>query len=286
MGRVCVRGALVVAFFSLCASVHADQARDWMVAAPPGGTRLMLDMILPGEQLTLEHREPIYGIANDVAVRASHLYTLAFLDHRLDVDLRVLFLGIGVGAGYRNTFRTLQFDPGQPLSLESRRSLDRSGFVEAVNYPWIEGRASMALPFNDWLVLLNTWTLRREDRPRRSYDWRYGVVHDGSPVVSDLWLFLKHRDVGAVAPLLQVLNFDRDGGRHTQVNWGLTYVTRTGILLRDDIFLFQILFHTGDQLGGQDFSDQYGFHLFRAPFNFIVAHRMVFELYAGDAGEE
>lgn len=275
-----LQGVLLCLLLQLAqpAPTLADQPRDWMVAPTPGGTRALVDLILPGVQAGLEHRVPIYREQNELLVRASSLFTLGFLDNRVDVDVRVLVLTLGLGAGYRNVYRSLEFEPDESLTMRYRHRRDRGGLIKTASFPWGEARASLSLPMNDNLVVHNQLAFRIEDRHPRSYDWRYGLVHNGRPLINETYVYFKHADWGAIAPVLQAINYRRDHRRQVQLNWGLQVLTRTGITDRDNIFVAQVLFQPGDHLGGVDNSDQYGFHLLKLPFNFIVAQRMIFDL--------
>jgi hypothetical protein len=105
-----------------------------------------------------------------------------------------------------------------------------------------------------------------------------GVTHDGDYLRADFQLFFKHKEIGGLAPMLQLLDFPLGGLRHTQVNLGFAFITRAGLVRRDDILLFQMLFHAGEGLGGYDNADNYGMAILRAPAMFLLAYRSVIAL--------
>ena len=276
--------AHVVTLFAVLAvgvrAARAEQPRDWILGAQQPGTDLMLDAILPGVQATVEHRIPIYEIANQLTLRANSLLLLPLYESQADVDLRLLVLTLGASAGFRDTFRNLTFAPGERIDRDHRRQRELDGRVSNEIWGFYEGRATLSLPFNDYLVFQGVNTFRREGRPERSYDWRNGVVHDGKLFRSDNMLFLKHRDWGGIAPITQILDF-QDGSNHiTQVNYGVALVTRPGARRRDDLLFVQVLFHPGKTLG--DENDSYGMHLLFSPIVVTVAYRAVLPISRPD----
>jgi hypothetical protein len=257
---------------------RAEQTRDWMVGPQPGGTVLNLDIVFPGAQAQVEHRIPIYGIANELWLKANTLLVTPFFETQADVDLRLVILSIGGSVGYRNNFRAIEFGAREPLDRQHRRSRELSGNTTNVSNVFGEGRATLALPFNDHAVFLSVNGLRFEGGPDRIFDWRTAVVRDsGSYVNSNNTLFLKQRSLGSIGPQLQILNYELDGKRHTQFNYGFTLVTRPGFMRKNDIFFLSMLFNFNDS-GKQSQSDTYGAHLFFAPMAFQLAYRMIFEL--------
>ena len=261
---------------------HADQARDWMIAAQPDGTDAMVDVVFPGVQAGLEHRIPIYGEANQLTLRGSALYTVPFFESQADVELRILVLTLGASGGFRNDVHTLTFAPGENLDRHHRRLRDVDGDVTTSDYGFGEGRATVSLPINEYVLFNAINTLRVQDSPDRTFDWRLGVVHDGMVWKSDLMLFFKHRDFGGFAPMAQILNFGLGDNRFTQFNYGFMFVTRPGFVRRNDIFFLQFLFHPGSTFGGYDNVDSYGMHLFFAPITFTLAYRMVLPVWRPD----
>ena len=272
----------LISFAFLCTlwaqTARADQPRDWMVGPQPGGTVLNLDMAFPGVQAQVEHRIPIYGIANELWLKANALLTLPFYESQADVDLRLVILSLGGSVGFRDNFRTMEFAPGEDLDRSRRRYRELSGRTTNVTNAFGEGRATLALPFNDHAVFLGIQSLRIEGGPDRVFDWRTGIVRDsGYYFNSNNTLFLKERSLGSIGPQLQILNFELDGKRKTQVNYGFTLVTRLGLLRKNDLLFLSMLFNF-DMDGKGAPGDVYGTHLFYLPGTFQLAYRMVFEL--------
>jgi hypothetical protein len=277
--RATIAAVLVLAGAAPASGARADQARDFMIAAQPEGTDAIVDLVFPGVQAALEHRVPIYGLSNQLTLRGNALYTVPFYESQADVDLRILILTIGASAGWRSDFRALRFDPNESLDRDHRRIRDIDGRTGRETWGFGEGRATVSLPINDFVLLNAVNTLRFQGHPDRVFDWRTGVVHDGSFFKSDITVFFKHRAWGGVGPTMQILNFDLRDTRFTQINYGLVFVTRPGFRRRDDIFFVQVLIHPGGTLGSYDNSDSYGAHLFLAPFTFTLAYRMILPVW-------
>ena len=274
---LCLASLCVV---SIASSARAEQTRDWMIAAQPSGTDVMLDLVFPGVQATVEHRAPVYGFSNQLTLRANALYTVPFFESQADVDLRILALTLGASGGFRRDNHSLSFEEDDSLGRRKRRLRDIDGLYETATYGYGEGRATLSLPINDYVLFNGINTLRFDDSPDRTFDWRQGVVHDSGPTFrSDLMLFLKHRDWGGFAPMMQILNFGLGDHRFTQINYGFMAVTRPGFIRGGDIIFLQFLFHPGSTLGGYDNADSYGMHLFFAPIVFTLAYRMVLPVW-------
>jgi hypothetical protein len=269
----------VVLVLAGASSARADQARDFMIAAQPEGTDALVDVVFPGVQAALEHRLPVYGLSNQLTLRGNALYTVPFYESQADVELRILILTLGASAGLRSDFRALSFGPDESLSSERRRIRDIDGRSEHQTWGFGEGRATISLPINDYVLLNAVNSMRFQGQPDRTFDWRTGVVHDGSLFKSDITLFFKHRQFGGLGPMMQILTFDLRDTSFTQINYGLVFVTRPGFLRRNDIFFVQFLVHPGGTLGSYDNADSYGMHLFFAPITFTIAYRMILPVW-------
>lgn len=251
---------------------HAEQPRDWMVAAQPGGTYLNVDVLFPGAQVQLEHRVPIFGQANELTLKLNALPTLVFYESQVDVDVRIVVLTLGASAGIREVFHALEFHPGQRYDSQARRDMVFAGSFGDSFASFGEARATLSLPFNENIVLLSIKTLRFEGGRDRVFDWRLGIMRDSGAVVrSDTTLFLKHRDFGAIGPRAQVLNYSLDRRQNTQVNYGLTFVTRPGLRRRNDILFISVLFAFAGTVNDIPVDEMYGMHLFKSPFNIELA---------------
>ncbi len=267
--------AALLAGVTITNTTSADQRRDFMArqGQKTNTTYAVVDLFLPGIQANIEHRRSIYGSANELILRGGGIASYPFGQIKLDVDIRLVVLFLGVSVGVNDTWRNLQSEPGQQIHRKERRELDFSGDFNTATFGFAEARAQLALPMNEYVIFNSVNSVRYEARPDRSFDWFLGVVHDGGNYVrSDNMLLFKHRDWGGLGPLLQILDFPLDNERHTIVNWGAMFVARPGIRRRDDIFLFQILFHTGP------FKDSFGVHTYRGPFNLLIAYRSLIEL--------
>src|SRR5262249_8966635 len=135
--------------------VRADQPQDWMIAAPENGTYLNLDFIFGALQAGVEHRMPIYGKANQLIVRGSALAAVPFGQTQADVDLRLVILTLGMSTGVQSSWRQQVFAVGEPIDRAERRERDAAGDFSTKNFGYWEGRAVLALPFNDYAVFLN-----------------------------------------------------------------------------------------------------------------------------------
>jgi hypothetical protein len=264
-------------------SARAEQPRDWMISAPENGTDFTVDAILPGAQLAIEHKLPVYGGANQLTLRGNALYTIPFYESQADVDLRILALTIGGSAGFRSDFGHMGFAPDESIDRGHRRERFVDGKVDTATWGFGEGRVTLSLPFNDYVLLNAINSLRFEDSPDRSFDFRNGIVHDGGTLFkSDIMLFFKHRSLGGFAPMKQILNFGLDRRRLTEFNYGFALATRPGFLRGRDIFFLQVLFNPGSTFGTYDNKDGYGLHVLFAPITFTLAYRMVIPVWRPD----
>lgn len=264
------------------AAASAQQAQDWMVGAGKKGTYVNLDLIVGAVQSTLEHRIPIYGGANMFTLRAGGLAAIPFGSSQVDAELRVLNLTLASSFGYMSVWRNQTFDLGSPMHRKERREREAAGDFNRDAFPFWEGRASLGFIFNDYVVFNHITTYRVTDATDRSFDNLTAVVHDGDYAKFDFQLFFKHKDIGSLAPVMQVLNFGLDGERHTQVNYGFMFLSRAGLVQRDDLILFQMMFHPGGVLGGYDNSDVYGAAMWRGPLTLLLAYRSVIRLWDGE----
>ena len=269
----------VLAALMLPAVALADQRADWVLSAPGDpGTYVNMDVIFGAVQGGLEHRINIFGMANQLTLRGSAIAAIPFGGTQLDADLRIVILTLGTSVGAADVWHNQTFSATEPLNRKERRQREAGGEFNSAGYGFWEGRAGLDLPFNDFVLFHNVTSYRVSGAPKRSFDNLISVVHDGNYVRSDFQLFFKHRDYGGLAPMLQLLNFPLDGTRHTQVNVGFALIARAGLVRRDDLILFQMLFNAGSSLGGYDNSDTYGLAVLRGPATFTLAYRSVISL--------
>jgi hypothetical protein len=279
--RDALRSAVVLAGLVLCAPplpALADQPRDWMLSASKPGTYANLDAIFGAFQGSVEHRINIYGNANQLTLRASALAAIPFGVAQVDADVRVVLLTVGVSGGVMDVWRNQTFSADEALSRKERREREAAGDMNNMGFGFAEVRASLAIPFNDYLVFNAINGFRVTGADKRSFDNLIGVVHDGNYLRSDIQLFFKHKAVGGFAPMAQILNFPLEGERHTQVNYGFAYVSRAGLVRRNDLILFQLLYHPGGDLGGYDNKNVYGLATLRSPVTFTLAYRSIIDL--------
>jgi hypothetical protein len=256
----------------------AEQRYDWLLSGPgEPGNYLNLDVVFGAVQAGVEHRHNMFGAANQLTVRGSALAAIPFGGTQADVDLRIVVLTLGMSVGAQDVWRNQTFAPGESITRKERRQREAGGEFNSSTFGFWEGRVSLVLPFNEYVLFNNVNSYRISGAPDRTFDNLIGVVHDGDYERSDFQLFFKHKKYGGLAPMFQVLNFPYAGSRHTQLNYGFLLVTRAGLVRRDDLIVFQMLFHTA-ALGGYDNTDSYGMALLRAPATFTLAYRSVISL--------
>ncbi len=250
-----------------------------MVAPLEGGTYLNTDVVLPGVQVQLEQRIPIYGQMNELDLKANAMLTWFYYESQFDVDLRFLVLTLGLSAGFRNTFVSLELPSGGPFDHDARSELEDEGDNSASLDGFGEGRATLSLPFNDNLAFQSVNGARFEGGPDRTYDWRLGIMRDsGVYFRSNNTLFFHHRKLGAIGPHLEVLNYALDGERNTEFNYGFTYVGRLGFRKRFDLIYLNVLFGLSGTINGVPTEEVYGDHWLKVPFMIQLAYRIVWDL--------
>jgi hypothetical protein len=275
--KVLGHGALLAGlFFPVTAS--ANQPQDWMLAAGKPGTYANIDAIFGAVQVGIENRNNIYGGANQLTLRGSAIAAIPFGGAQLDADLRILVLTLGTSVGVQDTWQNMTFAPTEPITRKERREREASGNMNNNVFGFWEARAALALPFNDYVVFNTVNSFRLTSAPGRTFDNLIGIVHDGNYYRGDFQLFFKHPDIGGIAPIVQVLNFGLDTGRHTQINYGFMFLSRAGLVRRDDLLLFQMLFNAGSDLGGYNNKDVYGLATIRGPIAFTLVYRSVISL--------
>jgi hypothetical protein len=246
-----------------------------MFTRQPNGDFLTLDYFGTGGQLTLTHRDSIYGAANDWAVGASTLIGYPIGQYQGFARLRILFLELEAIGGYRTVWRNLSFDPGPhgeyciACDRAGRRKADpllQSG-PDTDRYGYGEGLAQIYVPFNDNLVLTTYVAARWEDSRPRTYDWFFTSVHDGGLIArNETMLFFHHRDWGGIAPYFQVMFLPRAGHHDTEAALGFNAVTRLGLVNRDDLLFFTFLIRPGD--------GSYGQHDYYCPVRALFVYRL------------
>jgi hypothetical protein len=284
--RGVAKAALYAGFLlglTLPARVFADQHQDWMLAAGENGTFMNLDFIVGALQAGLEHRIPLYGGANQFTMRGSALAALPFGSSQIDADLRIVNLTIGMSGGYQSIWRNQTFALGEPMDRKERRDRESSGAFNDDKFGFWEGRAGLAFPFNDYVLLVHNTSWHISGAEKRSFDNAIGVIDDGRWVRTKFQLFFKYKNIGGFAPTFEVLNFPLDHDWKTQYDWGFMLIARAGLVQRDDFIAWEMMFHTGPVFGGGfDNRDNYGAALFRAPLTFLLVYRSVINLWSPD----
>ena len=242
------------------------------------GTYLNLDVIFGAVQASIEHRINIFGGANTLVLKGGVLAAIPYGSTQFDADLRLVILNLGVSVGAQDIWMNQTFQKGQAPTRKLRRERDASGDFDTSQYGFFEGRAGIVLPFNDYLLFNNVNAFRVMGANDNTFDYQTGVVHDGNYLRSDFQLFIKDDSFGGFAPMFQILNFPYLNERRTQTNFGFVFVSRAGLVSRDDLVLFSMLFHAGDALGGYDNSDVYGMAVLRGPLAFTLVYRSVISL--------
>jgi hypothetical protein len=223
---------------------------------------------------------PVYGNANMFTMRGSALAALPFGSTQADFELRLINLTLGTSFGYQSIWRNQTFEVGQPLDRKERREREAAGEFNNDRFPFWEGRASLAFPFNDYVLLNHVTAWRIAGSTDRSFSNVTQVVDDGESVRLDFQLFFKHEDFGGLAPTFQILNFELDNDWKTQFNYGFMFVTRAGLVQRDDLVMLRMDFHSGPVFGGGiDNRDTYGSALWRGPMTFLLVYRSAIHLW-------
>lgn len=281
-GRFSMRILFVIAALWLGITSHAraDQRRDYMLEeiGPPGNF-LLLDYFGTGGQVGLEHRGLIYGKGNDYTLNVSALVGYPVGQVTASASVRALFLRLGGSVGYRTLWRNLSFEAGEDgeycVKCDRGARRDRDPVLgegpDTDSFFMAEATASIYAPFNEWIVFTSQLAARYEGLRPRSYDWFFANIHDpGVMTRSETLLFFKHRDLGGIAPYLQVMWLPRAGKHETEVAWGFNAVTRLGLIDRNDLLFATFLIRPGDRFYGQ--------HAYFSPVRALLIYRMMIDL--------
>ena len=145
-----------------------------------------------------------------------------FYESQADVDLRLLVLTLGASAGFRSDFRSLEFAAGRVARSRTTAASARStGARLTASWGFGELRATVSLPINDY-VLFNAHQHVCATRagPTATFDWRNGIVHDGTAVPVRHHAVLQAPRLRRHRPMMQILNFELGDKRFTQINYG------------------------------------------------------------------
>lgn len=273
-------GVLVLVGLSLPTTASANQPQDWYIGArkEDGDQKAILDLFVGGFQAQYEYHDRIYGAANSLSLRGGSIIALPFGLAQAEAELRLVNLFLGVKVGALDVWREMTFAPGEDFSRKSRRRREFAGDFDNRVRPFIETRAMLALPFNDYSVLTGEISYRQDRARNRTFDWLNNVVRDDDLMKLEVMLFGKHGGFGALAPVFQVLRYDVGGKTRQQANVGFLFLTRAGLVRRDDILVWRMYFHLPGVTGGYDNSDSYGWATLRGPLTFQLVYRSVIDL--------
>lgn len=278
--RVGRAAAFTLGSLLLCAGhAHADSRRDFMFERMPAGDYFTLDYFGTGAQLTLDHRQSIYGAANEATAGATALLGYPMGQLTAHSSLRVLFLELDASAAYRVVWRNLSFAPGPHgeycarCDRASRRDQDevlRTG-PDTAHGPFVEGKLTLYFPLNEYVVGGSQLAARYEDSRERSYDWFFANIHDSGLIGRwESMLFVKHRDWGGIGPYLQVMFLPRGTRHETEMSIGFNAATRLGLIDRYDLLFLTFLMQPGDRYYGQ--------HAYYSPVRALLVYRLILAL--------
>ncbi len=280
MRRVLALGIGLLAALGLgVPAAHAEQPRDYFLNAPAPGTFAHLDAYTIGTQASLENRADLEPGMSMLHTRVSGIVSYPYADGSVNLDARVFLFTLGGSLGYRHVYRDHTFAPGADRSRDARNDIEKAGDYGSQGFGYYEGRLRMVIPLGP-LFMINTGTLRYEDRNDNSFDWFHANVHDsGNLVRYDATLFWRHRDFGAIGPTFRYMDLPRTNSsgqskRVGEIAAGLVYGTRPGLVTarggNSDLFLLQALFRPGD--------DDYGLHGYHLPMYFLAVYRATLRL--------
>ncbi|MBX3184754.1 MAG: hypothetical protein KIT72_04880 [Polyangiaceae bacterium] len=274
-------GAALLAITLSAGAADAKTPRDYFLNPPPDGTDILLDAYTIGGQLSLENRAHLEEGMSMLYSRASAIYSYPFKEGTLNLDLRVFLFTLGASVGIRDVHRDHTLIPGEDFdgdgspdsaadnTRDARNTRESEGLHGSQTFPFWEGRFRLTVPL-DSFFLMQTVTVRGEDRNDNSFDWFHAFPHDGGVLVrSDTTLFFRHRDFGAIGPALRYIDAPKEGGRAGRINYGISYGTRPG-LSKTDLFLVQTLFQFGEE--------EFGLHGYNIPWYLLAVYRTAFAL--------
>jgi hypothetical protein len=234
----------------------------------------------PGFRAILESHVPIEDEMSELRLQAWGDVNYGYSQISGHADFRFFLLGFGGTIGYRNEWRTLQFQPNERgldheqrlLSPEARRQKDTEGDVQVTRYPLAEGRVALYMPL-DPLLGLSTLSVRWEDRRDHSFDWETAAVYDSG--LSYRWetlLPFHGRRWGFLGPALRVMYLSRtqaDGEKawDTDVHYGFVAGTSPDWVASNDQILVRIY-----ATWGLD-NDYFGTHTFHIPMQIVVGYQ-------------
>ena len=283
-GGLCGVGAALVglAVLGWASAAEAAPPRDYFLDAPAPGTYAHLDAYTVGAQASLENRADLEPGMSMLHTRVSGIVSYPYADGSLNLDARVFLFTFGASAGYRYVYLNHTFEPGEERTRDVRNETEDAGETDTQTFNWHEGRARLVIPL-DMFFMINTGTIRWEGRENNSFDWFHANVHDeGTLGKYEATFFFRHRDFGAIGPYFRFMDLPRDGGRETELHYGLVFGTRPGFVKprmgNTDLFLLQAVFNFGKDFKGDD---EYGLHAYGLPWYFLAVYRVTLGLDRG-----
>jgi hypothetical protein len=266
--------AIGVVVWAVALPARAEAPRDYFLNAPRPGNYAHLDAYTVGTQLSLENRSDLEPGMSMLTTRASGILSYPYADGSINMDARVFLFTLGGSLGYRWVYRNLRFSSGESRTFQARLDREKAGQFDTQGFAYGEGRFQLVVPL-DFLFLINKTAVRWEGRQDNSFDWLYATVHDrGTMVKNETTLFYRHRDFGAIGPMLRVMDLPKDGTRKTELHVGLVYGTRPGLVSprhhNSDLFLLQVLGKPGD--------NTYGLHGYHVPLYILAVYRATLSL--------
>lgn len=272
--RSVLQAVVCVAMLAMASMARADQPRDYMLRLQPSGTFALIDFFGTGFQATLQHNVDVYGTLNNLQVRANALAMYPLGEVGIGADLRILILRLSADFSMRSVWRDLAFAPGERTDRAARakRDVPFAGDTTSDRYAVAEGRAELVLPFNRHLLVTTSGAIRYEGPHPTSFDWLWAYVHDSGFIPRwDMQLWLHHGDWGGFGPYVEILSLPRNYDRNTVWAFGITAVTRAGLLTRrDDLIYFSFRMRPGD--------DEFGQHSLHAPVRGILVYRIALRI--------
>ncbi len=273
---------LVLVCFLWSSEAHARRPLDRYVRPQPGGTHLkVFGFIGPGVRTILESYVPIEEDMSELRLQAWGDVNYGYSQISAHADFRFFLLGIGGSVGYRDEWRSLQFerdaktgrDMGYTaLNRELRREKEQSGHASVDGYALAEGRLSLFMPL-DPLLGLSIFSVRYEGRANNSFDWETATVYDKG--VSYRWetlLPFHYRKAGFIGPAFRLMTVPRtqfSGKRdwETELHYGFVAGTSPDWMDSNDQILVRIYSTYGLN------NDYFGTHTFYAPLQIIVGYQ-------------
>ena len=296
--------AVVIGCVLVTCTASAEQRHDWPLALSPEGWSFTGDVYTGGTQFTFEHLLPIYGSSNDLNTKLIALTSYPYGNFHASLDLRILALRLGVDLGLLIEWPVFSFDPwrimakgpkglayvggqycptvadplsplgwrptGLPCSATraARRAMASQDVTDGLKpTPWIEARAQLLVPLNEYVLFRTDVGLQYQDRPPNTFDQVYSMRHDPGLLLRwDSVLFVKQRDWGGFGLYSRLVNVPRDSGRHSEWVYGFLTFRRLGLLRRNDAIALWALF--------EPTSDEYGIEQYRVPVWAVIVYRV------------